>query len=74
MKKAKKTIVDLKTVAEYYKDRYFNVKSIVDYLLNNKILSKQILAQSKPKKLAEEIEKRVKGLPKYIIDKWEIKT
>ncbi len=73
LKKAKKTIVDLKTVAEYYKDRYFNVKSIVDYLLNNKILSKQILAQSKPKKLAEEIEKRVKGLPKYIIDKWEIK-
>lgn len=73
LKKAKKTIVDLKTVAEYYKDRYTNVKSIVDYILNNKILSKQIIAQSKPKKLAEDIEKRVKSLPKYIIDKWEIK-
>jgi hypothetical protein len=73
LKKAKKTIVDLKTVAEYYKDRYLNVKSIVDYLLNNKFISKQIVAQSKPKKLAEEIEKKIRGLPKYIIDKWELK-
>lgn len=73
LKKAKKTIVDLKIVAEYYKDRYLNVKSIVDYLLNNKFISKQLVAQSKPKKLAEEIEKKVKSLPKYIIDKWELK-
>ncbi len=72
LKKAKKTIVDLKTVAEYYKDRYTNTKSIIDYIVNNKIISKQILAQSKPKKLAKEIEDKLKFLPKYIKEKWDL--
>lgn len=74
LKKAKKSIMELKTVAEYYKDRYMNTKSIIDYIVNNKILSKQILAQSKPKKLAKEIEEKLKFLPKYIKEKWELPT
>lgn len=73
LKKLKKTIIELKTVAEYYKDRYQNAKSIVDYLLNNKFISKQILAQCKPKKLAEDIERKVKGLQKWVCEKWNIK-